>query len=183
MKSSNTIKIDSSKKDKFIKTWGVLIFLYVASISLQRLLFLPFVGVKFQLPEIIFIIKLWYLGLNYKRLNFRFLKLNKFDIALFLFVAIIVLLSFINPPHRPNITVIGILYLWLNYVLFSFYFKQQSNQINKLIIKSIKWMGIIACFPVVVGLTQLIMKGNSQFFQIYNNYPMIGDVKRAIGLT
>ena len=182
MKGSE-IKINSSNKEKFIKNWGILIFLYVASISLQRLLFLPYLGVKFQLPEFIFVLKICYIGINHKYLNGYFFKPNKFDVSILFFVAIALGMSFIIPPYRPNTSVIGILYLGINYILLSLYFKHQPHQSKGLILKSIKWMGIVACFPVIIGLIQLIIDGHSQFFQVYDNYPLIGDVKRAIGLT
>ena len=167
----------------FLKNWSILILIYIISISSQNILVLPIVVYKIQLPEIVFLLTILFLLLNNKKIVFSKLKLNMLDIALIIYLVIILLSTFFTNNLRPLLELLILSYLFLTYLTVRLFLISIENQFENFIKKGIIGLGIVAAIFGIIGLFTTWYFGSNLLGFIYQNYPYFGNTIRISGFT
>ena len=167
----------------FIRQWSILIFIYIVSLSFQKILTLPFIGQKIQPSEVIFLITFFFLILNLKHIPLYKIKFNALDFALMFYLVVIFITSLFAVNSKPFFEFFGSTYLFINYFLIKNFIIFFKDSIPDFIYKAILWMGLLAAFFGIIGTILTYIKIENSLGFIYVRYPYFGDIIRAKGFT
>lgn len=167
----------------FLKTWFTLILIYIISISFHDILTLPMIGRKIQPPEIIFLLTVFFLLLNFKKIDFSKLRWNNLDLALMIYLGVILVTSLLSMNFRPLLEFIGLCYLLANYFIIRIFLISIEKEFENFIKKAISWMGLLATIFGIIGIFTTYLLGENPLGFIYKDYPYFGDTIRVAGFT
>ena len=170
-------------QNTFLKTWTILILMYIISISFHDILTLPVVGRKIQPPEIIFLSTVIFLLFNFPKIDFTKLKWNNLDFALLAYLGVVLTSSFISKNFRPFLEFFGLVYLVANYFIIRLYLISIKDEFEEFIKKGILWMGLLAATFGILGIFTTYFLGENTLGFIYEDYPYFGDTIRVEGFT
>ncbi len=172
-----------TKHNIFLKNWSILILIYLISISFQTILSLPLVDAKIQPPEIIFLLTLFFLLFNFKKIPFSKIKWNNLDIALLVYLSVVFGTAFFAKNYHPFFDFFGLVYLFVNYLVIRLFLISMENKFEDFISKDILWMGLIAAAFGILGIGATYFSGDNHLGFIYKEYPYLGDTIRVDGFT
>jgi len=169
-------------KDK--KMFILLLCLYIIAIPFQKIIWLPIVNDKIQIPEIIFVILILLFIPKLKWANWKNIKMTALDKAIMLWF----LIGIINLIIHFNVTTFlelsGQFYLFCLYFLIQFiFFNSQAKEIELFLAKAFITQLAIIIITLFIGLTLLTQDINIGVFQIFYSYPYFGDLYRLKVLT
>ncbi|RMG82472.1 MAG: hypothetical protein D6714_11255 [Bacteroidetes bacterium] len=157
-----------------------LLALWIIAIGFTEVWVLPVTDTKVQPPEIIFILLLLFVGVDFWKNGFRnlFRRAGILERGLFLYLAAVCLSAIFNPVLKSWLEVAGILYLLAAFGIYRTYFS--ANEIYKWLIVS----GLLASLLGVLGwvLTQSGIN-NVMAWSKTTYYPYFGYIGRAKGFT
>ena len=166
------------------KTYLLLLCLYIITIPFQKIIWLPIVISKIQIPEIIFVILILLFIPKLTWANWKIIKMTALDKAIILWF----LIGIINLIIHFNVTTFlelsGQFYLFCLYFLIQFiFFNSQAKEIELFLAKAFITQLAIIIITLFIGLTLLTQDINIGVFQIFYSYPYFGDLYRLKVLT
>ena len=166
------------------KTYLLLLCLYIITIPFQKIIWLPIVNSKIQIPEIIFVILILLVIPKLTWANWKNIKITSLDKAIILWF----LIGIINLIIHFNVTTFlelsGQFYLFCLYFLIQFiFFNSQAKEIELFLAKAFITQLAIIIITLFIGLTLLTQDINIGVFQIFYSYPYFGDLYRLKVLT
>lgn len=169
-------------KDK--KIFILLLCLYIIAIPIQKILWLPLVYSKIQIPEIIFIILLLLIIPKIKWADWKNIKTIALDksIILWLIIGIINLILHLNITTFIEFS--GQFYLFCLYILIQFlFFNSKTKEIELFFITAFLLQLALIIITLFIGLILLTQDINIDVFQIFYSYPYFGNIYRLKVLT
>ena len=167
----------------FLKNWSILILMYIISISFHDILTLPVVGRKIQPPEIIFLSTGIFLLFNFKKISFSKLRWNILDMALLIYLGVVLGTSFLSKNFHPFLEFGGLIYLFANYLIIRLFLISIEKEFENFIKKGILWLGLLAAIFGILGIFTTYFLGENPLGFIYEDYPYFGDTIRVKGFT
>jgi hypothetical protein len=166
------------------KTYLLLLCLYIITIPFQKIIWLPIVISKIQIPEIIFVILILLFIPKLTWANWKIIKMTALDKAIILWF----LIGIINLIIHFNVTTFlelsGQFYLFCLYFLIQFiFFNSQAKEIELFLAKAFITQLALIIIILFIGLTLLTQDINIGVFQIFYSYPYFGDLYRLKVLT
>ena len=166
------------------KTYLLLLCLYIITIPFQKIIWLPIVNSKIQIPEIIFVILILLFIPKLTWANWKNIKMTALDKAIILWF----LIGIINLIIHFNVTTFlelsGQFYLFCLYFLIQFiFFNSQAKEIELFFAKAFITQLALIIITLFIGLTLLTQDINIGVFQIFYSYPYFGDLYRLKVLT
>ena len=166
------------------KTYLLLLCLYIITIPFQKIIWLPIVISKIQIPEIIFVILILLFIPKLTWANWKIIKMTALDKAIILWF----LIGIINLIIHFNVTTFlelsGQFYLFCLYFLIQFiFFNSQDKEIELFLAKAFITQLALIIIILFIGLTLLTQDINIGVFQIFYSYPYFGDLYRLKVLT
>ncbi len=166
------------------KTYLLLLCLYIITIPFQKIIWLPIVISKIQIPEIIFVILILLFIPKLTWANWKNIKMTALDKAIILWF----LIGIINLIIHFNVTTFlelsGQFYLFCLYFLIQFiFFNSQAKGIELFLTKAFITQLALIIITLFIGLTLLTQDINIGVFQIFYSYPYFGDLYRLKVLT
>lgn len=166
------------------KTYLLLLCLYIITIPFQKIIWLPIVNSKIQIPEIIFVILILLFIPKLTWANWKIIKMTALDKAIILWF----LIGIINLIIHFNVTTFlelsGQFYLFCLYFLIQFiFFNSQAKEIELFLAKAFITQLALIIIILFIGLTLLTQDINIGVFQIFYSYPYFGDLYRLKVLT
>ena len=166
------------------KTYLLLLCLYIITIPFQKIIWLPIVDSKIQIPEIIFVILILLFIPKLTWANWKIIKMTALDKAIILWF----LIGIINLIIHFNVTTFlelsGQFYLFCLYFLIQFiFFNSQAKEIELFLAKAFITQLALIIIILFIGLTLLTQDINIGVFQIFYSYPYFGDLYRLKVLT
>ena len=166
------------------KTYLLLLCLYIITIPFQKIIWLPIVNSKIQIPEIIFVILILLFIPKLTWANWKNIKMTALDKAIILWF----LIGIINLIIHFNVTTFlelsGQFYLFCLYFLIQFiFFNSQAKEIELFLAKAFITQLALIIIILFIGLTLLTQDINIGVFQIFYSYPYFGDLYRLKVLT
>ena len=166
------------------KTYLLLLCLYIITIPFQKIIWLPIVDSKIQIPEIIFVILILLFIPKLTWANWKNIKMTALDKAIILWF----LIGIINLIIHFNVTTFlelsGQFYLFCLYFLIQFiFFNSQAKEIELFLTKAFITQLALIIITLFIGLTLLTQDINIGVFQIFYSYPYFGDLYRLKVLT
>ncbi len=166
------------------KTYLLLLCLYIITIPFQKIIWLPIVNSKIQIPEIIFVILILLFIPKLTWANWKIIKMTALDKAIILWF----LIGIINLIIHFNVTTFlelsGQFYLFCLYFLIQFiFFNSQAKEIELFLAKAFITQLALIIITLFIGLTLLTQDINIGVFQIFYSYPYFGDLYRLKVLT
>jgi len=166
------------------KTYLLLLCLYIITIPFQKIIWLPIVDSKIQIPEIIFVILILLFIPKLTWANWKNIKMTALDKAIILWF----LIGIINLIIHFNVTTFlelsGQFYLFCLYFLIQFiFFNSQAKEIELFLAKAFITQLALIIIILFIGLTLLTQDINIGVFQIFYSYPYFGDLYRLKVLT
>lgn len=162
----------------------LLLGFYIMAIPFQKIIWLPWVYNKIQIPEIIFIIIFILLIPQLKDFIWKNTKIIALDkaIILWLFIGIINLISNLNLTTLIEFS--GQFYLVCLYFLIQFLFITfRFKEIESFFLSSFILQLFLIIFTLLLGLILLTQHINLGVFQFFYSYPYFGDIFRLKVLT
>lgn len=169
-------------KDK--KIFILLLCLYIIAIPFQKILWLPLVYSKIQIPEIIFIILLLLIIPKIKWADWKNIKTIALDksIILWLIIGIINLILHLNLTTFIEFS--GQFYLFCLYILIQFlFFNSKTREIELFFTTAFLLQLALIIITLFIGLILLTQDINIDVFQIFYSYPYFGNIYRLKVLT
>ncbi|MGK0308291.1 MAG: hypothetical protein ACI8RP_001250 [Urechidicola sp.] len=173
----------TTTQNTFLKTWSILILMYIISISFHDILTLPVVGRKIQPPEIIFLSTGIFLLFNFSKIDFTKLKWNNLDFALLSYLGVVLTTSLFAKNFHPFLEFFGLVYLFANYLIIRLFLISIEKEFENFIKKGILWMGLLAATFGILGIFTTYFLGENTLGFIYEDYPYFGDTIRVEGFT
>lgn len=166
------------------KTYVMLLCLYIITIPFQKIIWLPIVNSKIQIPEIIFVILILLVIPKLKWVDWKNIKIIALDKAIILWL----LIGTINLIIHFNVTTFlelsGQFYLFCLYILIQFvFFNSKAKEIELFFAKAFILQLAFIIITLFIGLILLIQDINIGVFQIFYSYPYFGDLYRLKVLT
>jgi len=169
-------------KDK--KMFILLLCLYIIAIPFQKIIWLPIVNDKIQIPEIIFVILILLFIPKLKWADWKNIKMTTLDKAIMLWFLIGTINLFIHFNVTTFLELSGQFYLFCLYFLIQFiFFNSQAKEIELFLAKAFITQLAIIIITLFIGLTLLTQDINIGVFQIFYSYPYFGDLYRLKVLT
>jgi hypothetical protein len=166
------------------KTYLLLLCLYIITIPFQKIIWLPLLNSKIQVPEIIFVILILLSIPQIKWADWKNIKMTTLDkaIMLWLMTGIINLILHFNVTTFIELS--GQFYLICLYILIQFiFFRSKAKEIEQFFVKAFSLQLALIIITLFIGLILLTQHINIGVFQIFYSYPYFGDLNRLKVLT
>lgn len=166
------------------KTYVLLLCLYIIIIPFQKIIWLPLVNSKIQVPEIIFVLLILLFIPQIKWADWKNIKMTTLDKAIMLWL----MTGSINLIVHFNVTTFielsGQFYLFCLYILMQFlFFHSKAKEIELFFVKAFFLQLALIIITLFIGLILLAQHINIGVFQIFYSYPYFGDLYRLKVLT
>jgi O-antigen ligase len=169
-------------KDK--KMFILLLYLYIIAIPFQKIIWLPIVNNKIQIPEIIFIILILLFIPKLKWADWKNIKMTTLDKAIMLWLLIGTINLFIFFNVTTFIELSGQFYLFCLYFLIQFiFFNSKPKEIELFFTTAFLLQLALIIITLFIGLILLTQYINIGVFQIFYSYPYFGNIYRLKVLT
>ena len=169
-------------KDK--KMFILLLCLYIIAIPFQKIIWLPIVNNKIQIPEIIFIILILLFIPKLKWADWKNIKMTTLDKAIMLWLLIGTINLFIFFNVTTFIELSGQFYLFCLYFLIQFiFFNSKPKEIELFFTTAFLLQLALIIITLFIGLILLTQYINIGVFQIFYSYPYFGNIYRLKVLT
>jgi O-antigen ligase len=166
------------------KTYLLLLCLYIITIPFQKIIWLPIVNSKIQIPEIIFVILILLVIPKLTWANWKNIKITSLDKAIILWFIIGIINLIIHFNVTTFLELSGQFYLYCLYFLIQFiFFNSQAKEIELFFAKAFITQLALIIIILFIGLTLLTQDINIGVFQIFYSYPYFGDLYRLKVLT
>lgn len=158
-----------------------LISLYIISIAFTNLLNLPLVARKIQLPEIVFLLLLFFSIVKMDWQKFQNMPLNYLDGGVFCYFLTILMSCLFNWDMTSSLNLAGVLYLIIMYCLLRywfFYFELKWIRSTLIILSLVAALSaVIGSFLANIGIENTLASAGETY------YPYLGYIGRASGFT
>jgi O-antigen ligase len=169
-------------KDK--KMFILLLCLYIIAIPFQKIIWLPIVNNKIQIPEIIFVILILLFIPKLKWADWKNIKMTTLDKAIMLWLLIGTINLFIFFNVTTFIELSGQFYLFCLYFLIQFiFFNSKPKEIELFFTTAFLLQLALIIITLFIGLILLTQYINIGVFQIFYSYPYFGNIYRLKVLT
>ena len=169
-------------KDK--KMFILLLYLYIIAIPFQKIIWLPIVNNKIQIPEIIFVILILLFIPKLKWADWKNIKMTTLDKAIMLWLLIGTINLFIFFNVTTFIELSGQFYLFCLYFLIQFiFFNSKPKEIELFFTTAFLLQLALIIITLFIGLILLTQYINIGVFQIFYSYPYFGNIYRLKVLT
>jgi len=169
-------------KDK--KMFILLLYLYIIAIPFQKIIWLPIVNNKIQIPEIIFVILILLFIPKLKWANWKNIKMTTLDKAIMLWLLIGTINLFIFFNVTTFVELSGQFYLFCLYFLIQFiFFNSKPKEIELFFTTAFLLQLALIIITLFIGLILLTQYINIGVFQIFYSYPYFGNIYRLKVLT
>jgi len=176
----------NDNKERFSKyqILKIILFLYIALIPFQKIIWLPVLQNKVQITEFIFIILILLFISKIKWADWKNIKMTTLDKAIILWLII----GIINLILHLNLTTIieffGQFYLFCLYFLIQFiFFNSKTKGIELFFTTAFLLQLALIIITLFIGLILLTQHINIGVFQIFYSYPYFGNIYRLKMLT
>jgi O-antigen ligase len=169
-------------KDK--KMFILLLYLYIIAIPFQKIIWLPIVNNKIQIPEIIFVILILLFIPKLKWADWKNIKMTTLDKAIMLWLLIGTINLFIFFNVTTFVELSGQFYLFCLYFLIQFiFFNSKPKEIELFFTTAFLLQLALIIITLFIGLILLTQYINIGVFQIFYSYPYFGNIYRLKVLT
>lgn len=166
------------------KNYLILLCLYIITIPFQKIIKLPLVNSKIQVPEIIFIILILLSIPQIKWADWKNVKLTTLDKAVMLWLMVGTINLILHFNVTTFIELSGQFYLICLYILIQFiFFRSKAKEIEQFFVKAFSLQLALIIITLFIGLILLTQHINIGVFQIFYSYPYFGDLYRLKVLT
>lgn len=159
-----------------------LLILLIISSVFSHMIFIPRIGYKLQLTEIVFILLSLFFIIDIR--NLKRIRFQGLDKVFIFYILILILNLLLHPEKTVLITIIGSFYLIVLYFILSKYLISLPNKNIKYVLKKSSDIGFWILISIgVIGFALHYFLDYSRFVLIYHNYPYFGDVFRIKGFS
>lgn len=160
-----------------------LMTLYIISLGFQSILNLPIVGHRIQISEFVFIPMALYSTLNYKKLSFKFAKI---DYVILFYLALNIVSCIWNESELSSyLETLGKFYLFGVYFIFKTITSNWDiSRLKDFVINNFYLLGVLSSLVALLGWMVAMNTGeNNLLATTYENYPYFGTISRIRGVT
>lgn len=166
------------------KNYLLLLCLYIITIPFQKIIWLPLVNSKIQVPEVIFVILILLYIPQIKWVDWKNIKMTTLDKAIILWLMVGTINLILHFNVTTFIELSGQFYLICLYILIQFiFFHSKAKEIELFFVKTFSLQLTLIIITLFIGLILLTQNINIGVFQIFYSYPYFGDLYRLKVLT